>query len=195
LVVIAIIAILASLLMPALKNAREMAKSTQCLNTLKQIGYGYQLYANDNGSYYPPASPPYVAGVDNKPYQLLGTYLNYKSSDPGKVWRCSKEIPYATNPSATLSAGPISYGTNKWALNGETGADIDNKPYLVPAAFASKLILLGDAINWAIWDPSANCVWVNFRHSNRACFVFYDNHVESLSVQQATGHYWTSSQP
>ena len=48
LVVIAIIAILASILMPALSSARARAKSSQCLNNLKQCGIAIQSYVNDN---------------------------------------------------------------------------------------------------------------------------------------------------
>ncbi len=47
LVVIAIIAILAALLLPALKNAREQAKRISCLNGLKQITVSGFSYAAD----------------------------------------------------------------------------------------------------------------------------------------------------
>ncbi|MBX3385609.1 MAG: prepilin-type N-terminal cleavage/methylation domain-containing protein [Phycisphaeraceae bacterium] len=47
LVVIAIIAILVSLLLPAIKNARESARTVICMSNMKQIGVGLVAYAND----------------------------------------------------------------------------------------------------------------------------------------------------
>lgn len=54
LVVIAIIAILAALLLSALGKAKERAQTAGCLNNMKQLQLGYQMYGDDNGDYLPP---------------------------------------------------------------------------------------------------------------------------------------------
>jgi prepilin-type processing-associated H-X9-DG protein len=52
-VVIAIIAILASMLIPALGGARKKAQSAACLNNLKQIAVTYFLYSDDEDGIMP----------------------------------------------------------------------------------------------------------------------------------------------
>jgi prepilin-type N-terminal cleavage/methylation domain-containing protein len=51
LVVMAIIAILAALLLPAIQQAREAARRTQCLNNIKQINLAAANYLSAHGSY------------------------------------------------------------------------------------------------------------------------------------------------
>jgi len=53
LIVLAILAILAGLLTPALRNARAAARTTTCLNNLRQMGIALQAYLNDNSQRMP----------------------------------------------------------------------------------------------------------------------------------------------
>jgi type II secretory pathway pseudopilin PulG len=53
LVVIAIIAILAALLLPALASSKQRAWTTQCNSNLRQVGIGMTLYADDANGCFP----------------------------------------------------------------------------------------------------------------------------------------------
>jgi prepilin-type N-terminal cleavage/methylation domain-containing protein len=53
LVVVAIIALLVAILLPSLARARDQARTMACRSNLKQLFYGWHMYAQDNNNRYP----------------------------------------------------------------------------------------------------------------------------------------------
>ena len=118
LVVIAIIALLAALLLPALKGAREKARQAVCLSNLRQINNGLVLYADDFHGYPPRWYGPYGGIGGNYWQDGLAPYAGVKFSalpaEPttrtgvgNTVFRC---------PSHVLSSPPF---TGEYYYNGK----------------------------------------------------------------------------
>ena len=91
-VVIGIIGILASMLLPALAMARETARQGSCLVSLKQIGLGMIMYADQYDS-YPRVNTAeninnYPDNADKTSIEAM-TYFNIETPDPSSLlWRC-----------------------------------------------------------------------------------------------------------
>ena len=112
LVVIAIIAILAAMLMPALQQARATARTSKCLNTLKQIGNGVSFYIEDSDQYKPCViwndanSTVYgyhykQLGGDERVRRWLPPFNKEKRDD---FWRCTEVAAHATGSSYGMNA-------------------------------------------------------------------------------------------
>jgi prepilin-type N-terminal cleavage/methylation domain-containing protein/prepilin-type processing-associated H-X9-DG protein len=94
LVVIGIIALLISVLLPALSRAREAANQTACMSNMRQIGLAYMMYANDNKSWLPASARgggpnfehDFIQFQNNRDLDrsALGKYLG-KISDAGST--------------------------------------------------------------------------------------------------------------
>ena len=117
LIVIAIIAILASMLLPALNKAREKAKAITCTNKLKQLGFGINSYTVDYNDYFPPGKMgEYHWVVLLYPYVQndYGDHIRGYQAFPQKsIWHC----PSTKNPETNL--GRISYGYNTMLFGGD----------------------------------------------------------------------------
>jgi prepilin-type N-terminal cleavage/methylation domain-containing protein len=108
LVVIAIIAILIALLLPAVQQAREAARRTQCRNNLKQIGLALHNY-HDNFLVFPPGAVR--ATTTGAPYQGWGwNMMILPYMDQGPLYN---QINFSASMDSLIPATGSSVYTNQ----------------------------------------------------------------------------------
>lgn len=103
LVVIAIIGILASMLLPALKSARDTAKGGVCRSNLKQIGNTLMMYSDANDGF-----PPVAYDNNRIWYQGLFEYVYGFPTSNG-----AKRVPYQ-KPNSSMFTCPADPAPSAW---------------------------------------------------------------------------------
>ncbi|MPN09891.1 hypothetical protein SDC9_157184 [bioreactor metagenome] len=174
------------MLLPALNKARDNAKSSQCLNHLRQLGTIAQLYTADNGDYF-----PYGALSGGHPRYHVVLYETMKmEKERSNLFFCPVD-PGLTRDTITglFNNSRVSYGYNsRYLSNAKT----------TQARQPSRTVLLADsAIDiLSSASPGGYCrvnAWSNtndaypaLRHNFRATLLRIDGHVDFLGPASRT---------
>lgn len=176
LVVVAIIAILAAMLLPALSKARERARISVCMSNLKQIGIAMMCYLQDNNNYFPPNQPASGGWWTQK----IGAY--FKKSEVDVYLRCPSK-------QKTEIYG-WSYGFNSLMELKNLAVVERRKPY------PSKNAYIIDFQQRGFWDwhnpkyhnPDVDPSYSAYRHNDGINMLFLDGHIEWHSRTYVLGN-------
>ena len=200
LVVIAIIAILAAMLLPALQQARNRAKSVQCVNNFNTSGKIFNQYADDHQDII-----PYYPGVSYltnwKGYIMANYWIGMTSRhrysgivlDGGKTYRhiyaCPSAEPtprsYYWNDSKWLISHGLNHYFDGWYSG--PGKRVDYRKRTT-WRYSSKLMIMADAITPQVGPTtpfenaptSASQKCMDARHNAGVNLLFGDGHVGYL---------------
>lgn len=192
LVVGAIIAILASLLLPTLSQAKARAVSVQCLNQMRQIGLATILYADDHNGELPRSSHSALAyGQLPWGYALAPYLLNRNFTCPDAMWTNLFNGLYRC-PKDRRTNSDWSYGKNVYPelspeeTGGPTWPTIERMPR--PAAtvlYAEKGGgSMADHIMAHFWSEGGKPEVDSNRHQRRSNYTFADGHGASQSFEK-----------
>jgi prepilin-type N-terminal cleavage/methylation domain-containing protein/prepilin-type processing-associated H-X9-DG protein len=169
LVVVAIIAILAGMIMPALARGRDKARAAACQSNLRQLAMAASMYDTDYGSYpigWP--RPEWLTGAFPPIwYSQLQPYVGRSAKEAGKgIFICPSSIQRKDQKAtAALQAGGfwgyLAYAQNGVINNGEKGIGSRNLQDPVGT------ILYGDTDGWdaCLYPDGTGSGNVCYRHS------------------------------
>ncbi|OQA84587.1 MAG: hypothetical protein BWY31_02381 [Lentisphaerae bacterium ADurb.Bin242] len=195
LIVIAIIAILAGMLLPALNKARSTARGIQCVNNLKQVGYAMQIYHSDFKNYFPPHAMfgnSWIWGFawhDGASGTQRSRSLKYL---PYKMFYCpASQAKYDTSMGSRLDACISEYGYNYYILSLvlKSSVPINLGRCTVPSqqfvCMDSRQTLVnpqGSSIVAGYSATVSNYLPDGFRHEKNIKILYADGHAGNVNV-------------
>ncbi|MBI4023602.1 MAG: prepilin-type N-terminal cleavage/methylation domain-containing protein [Verrucomicrobia bacterium] len=197
LVVMAIISILAAMLLPGLKNAREMAKRTACMNLLRGFNTVIIMYSDDwNGSL--PVSDNGGGTVDGGVYLDSRRFAGYIGTTPTALASCIK--PFRCPSDTNLRFGlpeHVSYFYNRYLGNG-SGEFGRLEVKFTDVKRPEKIVMAYDAVGGMyLWFESVvyfGGTTILERHQGKANILFVDGHIAPYSGLSSLPLVTTSTQ-
>lgn len=190
LVVVSIIAILASMLLPGVRMVRDAARATQCAGNLRQLQLANAAYKTDNGYWIPGYDVSFAGSrfwIQSRDF--IAAYTDDKVTDADNNRISSSQFCPNARPPTGWDKMSYSYGYNC----NETMAPAGQSWYFHPTdagivSFADGLdwhLSYGGLLNYFITgspkpEGLRSSQSTAFRHHGVAQVAFYDGHVAPM---------------
>jgi len=205
-IIVAVVAVLSALILPALARAKQQSRASRCVNNSRLVGAAFAVYADNNNDEYVPfkkseSAPEDALVTDEDKSTIYWPDLLKEFAGDDDIWHCpacngqfgigySRLLAHdhgqrsvATASDLANPAATVVFGDTDLVVNPETAPDEWQPSEVTSGPIQNRLQFeVPSSPGWSQPGEGSRRLWN--RHLERATVVFADQHAAVVPVSQ-----------